>query len=416
MPWILVSLVVLLWISYAPLPALAQPSGDRPTPSAVMQGRFSPESALARLFTASSLESAWFSDNFLQQVPLSQVQQILASLQQDLGAYQAIQTEGRNYRVIFERGTVLAWLALNTDGRIAGLFFQTPQAKAVELSEAIGRFQELSGEVSFSVTDGTREIAALNSDRPLAVGSAFKLAVLAELRSRIAQGEADWDTVLPLAPEAKSLPSGFLQTWPDGSRLTLETLATLMISQSDNTATDQLILWLGRDSLAARSPRNTPFLTTREAFVLKDPANANLLRRYLQGTPDQRRALLANDVARLPLPDVASLVQQPRALEVEWFFSARDLCDLMGQVADLPLMGVNPGLANPKDWARVAFKGGSEPGVINLTTWLEAADGRRYCVAATWNNPEQSEEARFSTLYSGVLEGLKTLERFPEEK
>ncbi|MFL9455456.1 serine hydrolase [Tolypothrix bouteillei VB521301_2] len=47
-----------------------------------------------------------------------------------------------------------------------------------------------------------------------------------------------WKDVVQLQPSEKSLPSGMLHTWPDGSYLTVQTLASLMISLSDNTATD----------------------------------------------------------------------------------------------------------------------------------------------------------------------------------
>ena len=40
------------------------------------------------------------------------------------------------------------------------------------------------------------------------------------------------------------------QDWPKGAPVTLHTLATLMISISDNTATDQLIAIVGRDAIA----------------------------------------------------------------------------------------------------------------------------------------------------------------------
>jgi len=92
---------------------------------------------------------------------------------------------------------------------------------------------------------------------------------------------------------------------------------------------------------------------------------------------------------------------------VEWFFSVQELCHLMEQVADLPLMRINPGVTDPTAWERVAFKGGSEPGVLNLTTWLQASNGKRYCVAATWNHREPLDEAQFLSLYSGAIEGLQ---------
>lgn len=51
-------------------------------------------------------------------------------------------------------------------------------------------------------------------------------------------------------------------------------------------------------------------------------------------------------------------------------------------------MTINPGVAKPKNWHKVAFKAGSEPGVLNLTTWLKAKNGKTYYISATWNNKE----------------------------
>ena len=65
------------------------------------------------------------------------------------------------------------------------------------------------------------------------------------------------------------------------------------------------------------------------------------------------------------------------------------------------------GVARPQDWQTIAFKGGSEPGVLNLTTHLKDAAGRTYCVVATWNNPEDpvDEETR-ALFYRDILLGL----------
>uniref|UniRef100_A0A0C1NEF4 Beta-lactamase n=1 Tax=Tolypothrix bouteillei VB521301 TaxID=1479485 RepID=A0A0C1NEF4_9CYAN len=88
-------------------------------------------------------------------------------------------------------------------------------------------------------------------------------------------------------------------------------------------------------------------------------------------------------------------------------FTAEELCQLIEQVADLPLMSINPGVANTENWQRVAYKGGSEPGVFNMTTWLQAKNGKNYCVVAIWNNSNASlEESKFMALYSGVLAKL----------
>jgi hypothetical protein len=100
------------------------------------------------------------------------------------------------------------------------------------------------------------------------------------------------------------------------------------------------------------------------------------------------------DLAIAPLPPASLFDGDPVALDVEWFFSTRELCALMAEVRRQPLMQVNPGVANPEDWETISFKGGSEPGVLNLTTALTAPDGHTYCVSATWNDPTPSASTK----------------------
>jgi len=79
----------------------------------------------------------------------------------------------------------------------------------------------------------------------------------------------------------------------------------------------------------------------------------------------------------------------------------------MEEVKDLDIMTINPGPVNHLDWARVAFKGGSEPGVFNFTHYLWAEDGTEYFVSATWNDEERLDETRFVGLYQRLLGKLK---------
>lgn len=370
-----------------------------PTPA------MTPKAALERMFTTEQIQSDWFTPTFLTQVSVLQVQQIVASLKTELGNYQKVQTDGKDHLVIFERGSVPTKIVLDANGKIAGLLFQPPQSKPISLDKAVEEFKALLGRVSIFVLEGT-ERASLNAMQPLAVGSAFKLAVLDALKSQVMSGKRSWGDVVELQPSWKSLSSGFLQNWPDGSLLTVQTLATLMISQSDNTATDSLIHLVKREQIEAITPRNRPFLTTHEAFLLKSINNRELLQSYRTGDLAKRRAVL-DALTKQPLPNESDFDPKTPILDVEWFFTTQELCDLIARVADLPLMSVNPGVANTKDWQQVAFKGGSEPGVLNLTTWLKTKNGKSYCVSATWNNDVPLEEARFTTLYSAVIAGLK---------
>ena len=153
--------------------------------------------------------------------------------------------------------------------------------------------------------------------------------------------------------------------------------------------------------------------STREFFALKDPANVDLLRAYRSAglNRDARRAVLAQ-VAALPLPNVGVFVQaaaqgRTTAQDVEWFVSTERLCALMNEVAALPETQLNPGVAAREDFARVSYKGGSEAGVLNLTTQVVNRAGKTYCVSATWNRPEPLNEQQFIGLYAATLKLLR---------
>ena len=115
------------------------------------------------------------------------------------------------------------------------------------------------------------------------------------------------------------------------------------------------------------------------------------------------------ELVERPFPGVEVFTGAPVALEVEWFFSARQVCALMAEVHALPLMSVEPGpAADPANWQRIAYKGGSEPGVLNFTYWLESEGGATYCVSVTQNNPDAPVDAtKFSALYGGLLNALE---------
>jgi hypothetical protein len=272
---------------------------------------------------------------------------------------------------------------------------------------------------------GSRPVNFLTqkAERPLAIGSAFKLFVLAELVREVKAGERRWSDVVPLGEP--SLPSGLLQDWPKGSPLTLHSLAALMISRSDNSAADTLLALLGRDkvegllpAIGVRAPeRNRPFLSTREAFALKlgDPA---LLEAWKTADEAGRRALLPRLAAvAAPALDPARLGGRPAEIAaVEWFASPADLVRTLdwlrrsGDSTALDLLAINPGLgpALAGDFAYFGFKGGSEPGVLNMSFLLRNREGRWLAVSATWNNPAAPlDEARFAALMSRLVGLMK---------
>ncbi len=304
-----------------------------------------------------------------------------------------------------EHGTAAAKIHLDEQGRIDGLWFGAPQTdKAESLDDIMKEMGGLPGKVSALVLEDGKPLASVHPDDALGVGSAFKLAILAAAQEQVAAGKRRLDEVHPLDKRWKPLPSGSLQNWPDGTPLTVATLENQMISMSDNTAADGMLSIVGRGEAQKFAPGNKPFLSTREAFVLKARTNEALLDRYRKADENGRRAMLA-EIDTLPLPDLGEFSGAAQATDIEWFFTANEMCALMAKVADADAMHINPGLAKAAQWKQIAFKeGGSEGGVLNLTTGLT---GQERQALLRGGNLEQQRAA-------GAGEVVRDLRETPE--
>jgi Beta-lactamase enzyme family len=366
-----------------------------------------PGAVLTEILTAKTVSADWFDGAFLAAVNgANQIDAILGQLRSKLGAFQSItrQKDG-SFLAKFTKGTMLCNISLDPGGRVQGLFFHAPQLSATSLDDALQRITSLSGSTSYVVTRNGKELAAAGQDRALSVGSTFKLSVLAALQAEITKQTRHWTDVVALSPSWKSLPSGILQKWPDNAPLTIQTLATLMISQSDNTAADALIALVGRPAIAPYADGNDPFFTTHDLFVLKSNGHSALRAAWRTGNVKQRTALVA-ELDAMPLPTIANVETSTANSDIEWHYTNRQLCALMSQVESLPLMSVNPGISTD-GWKRVAYKGGSDFGVISMTAWLVADDGTSFCVSATQNTTTKDvDETAFVTAFQGIASFL----------
>ncbi len=93
------------------------------------------------------------------------------------------------------------------------------------------------------------EVIHYHGDEPFPTASAYKIYILAELFRKVSAGECSLSDRLTLTEEIKSPGSGILQVVDGGASLTLKDYATLMMILSDNTATDVLFTFLGRDNI-----------------------------------------------------------------------------------------------------------------------------------------------------------------------
>jgi len=353
-----------------------------------------------------------FSDAFLAQVSAETFAQISQQLTAQLGpivGVESVEQTGENKAQItlrFEKATAAGPMTLSTSEpyKIEGLLLNDIRPVASDADEISADMSALPGSAAawFGPLDGDPLFTYGDPARQYALGSAFKLYVLAALSRAVSEGRLSWDQVVPL--DAKSFPSGIMQKWPDGAPVTLQTAATLMISISDNTATDLVLKTVGRDAVEAEMRasghadlgKTLPFLTTREMFVIKA---SDLGETYAAASEAERRAMLAS--LDLDAIDEDRMLETftsgtPVLIEdIEWFASMADERALMRVLAALPddtarrIMTVNPVFDEKEtaNWEYVGYKGGSEPGVLNMSWLLRDHAGRWYMLAISQMDP-----------------------------
>jgi beta-lactamase class A len=416
-------LIVLALLCFALIaPARAQEA------SPALRGRVDQVVALLR---GRGDPAALFTPAFLAQIPAAQVRDVARQLTAQYGAVRglerldALSPQAGAMHVTFDRAIVHIRIAVDPQPphRIGGLLVTGADMRGDSLAAVVEEIRALPGQANLAVArlgEGAPEmLASLAPGRPLAIGSAFKLFILAELSRQVEAGQRRWSDVVAL--DRRSIGSGTLQAWPAGAPVTLHTLAALMISVSDNSAADVLLHTLGRENVermmatlgVEAAARNRPLLSTLEMAAIKTgPAAA--LNAWLQADEAARRRMLDADYAGADPTriDVARFTGNPLHIDsVEWFASAADLVRAMdwlrreGDEAARAILAINPGVAHLRnDLAYVGFKGGSEPGVLNLTWLVRNRAGDWHVIAGTWNNPAAPlDEPRFIGLMTRAV-------------
>lgn len=379
-----------------------------------------------------------FAPSFLAAVPAAQLEAVTRQLVAQHGpALSVASIEPRSataaaVAIEMERALLRINLAIEPaePHRILGLLVTGAEPRGDSLAAVVAELAALPGRVSFAAArlgDGAPQlVAGHRPDEALAIGSAFKLFILAELARQVEAGERRWSDVVAL--DRRSLPSGVLQDWPAGSPVTLHTLAALMISRSDNTATDILLRLVGRENVertmaavgVADPARNRPFLGTLEAFALKTAAEAEF-GAWRSADEAGRRRLLAERFGAVEAGAIdPSVFAGPpvRIDSVEWFASSADLVRTMdwlrrqGGEGARGILAITPGFgttaASAARHAYQGYKGGSEPGVINMTFLARDASGRWFAVAGSWNDPSAPvDNEAFAALMARALQQLR---------
>lgn len=396
-----------------------------------------------------------FTAAFLKQLPAQQVAAVFRQLRA-LGPYQFSAFSGvANAGLASLRGPddQRFLLSISTDpaGLISSLLIRPGPALPVvrSLADLHGALTKLGVNASVGLfrVSGTSAADCVPEQtfgdqgaHPL--GSMFKLYVLGAVTTAVADHKLSWDQLLTVTDPVKSLPSGELQDKPAGTTVSVRDAAGLMIQISDNTAADLLATAVGRDAVereigafgVEHPSLLTPFLRTREMFQLD--GNAQLRAAWATSVPTvvdptsgaaripsvaqvaARRKLLA----QLPPtpPTVTALAGAPGWTDgLEWFATAADICRaqaglqiLAATPAGAPLgqiLSRNPGVDVGKTWRYVAFKGGSDSGVLAGSWFLQAPDGSRQVLVVQLSSTDPNKIPDDEWFASALGQAIRSL-------
>ncbi|MDF7776666.1 serine hydrolase [Sphingomonas sp. AOB5] len=420
------------------VPALAQtaPATQEAAPVASEQLK-TRLAELVTLFQGKGDYEAYFAPGFRAMVPKAQMDQTITQVVATLGPVTRVESVTVKSPWVaeivlgFRDGTASGVIGVDATPphQVSTLRFTGLSGREASIDAVRTTLRALPGSTGFAYArlgDGAPTlIAGDNSERPFALGSGFKLIILAELIRATNAGERKWDDMVTL--DGRPLPGGTYTLLPAGTKISLRELASKMISISDNSATDILLHLVGRTRVEAMlrvtgvaDPAGMiPFMSTLEMFKLK--GIPSMAERYLALDATGRRRMLDGEVTSAPITDISpTLFRDGKPIlidRLEWFATPSDMVRVMdwirrntasGAGAEArKILGINPGVgpAVAARWKSVGYKGGSEPGVIHMTMLLEGKDGNWYVVTGSWSNPAAAvEDARFATLIGRAVE------------
>lgn len=241
---------------------------------------------------------------------------------------------------------------------------------AAKYQEALGEIAwELPGVMGIAVIDlaGDR-VFGVNEALVFPQGSAIKVSVLVAMYVRQARGEMDVERPVAIRAEERVGGSGYIRHFGDGtSSLSLHDLAVMMITVSDNMATNMLIDRVGMENVTA-------------IMAELGLPGTRLQRKMIR----QEQSARGNENLSTPL-EAATLMR--RILECDLPMPADD-CREMQAVLAIPHAGPIQDGTGPG--VRVLQKTGSIAGV--RTSWgVVDLEGRPYALAVMGNYGETPE-------------------------
>jgi beta-lactamase class A len=306
------------------------------------------------------------------------------------------------------RNTIMA-LAVSTAATFGPAYGQTSDGQPV--AAAIEQFAaKLVGRIGFAAQEiGSDEIIALNGDETFAMASTYKVAIATAIMDRVDRGKLSLDQMVEITPDMMMIGDAALSDTfvHPGLQLSVANLMEIMITESDNTATDTLIGLAGGAAAVTENLRRlgiTDFRVDRltgeiigEFYGLPGPATQKLATEAFRARPEllkiqgDRNLDFEADPRDQATP--IAMLQLLLAIDSGTAMSAesRDfLIDVMSRTRTGAgrLKGLLP-RGTP-----VAHKTGTIGGVANDVGYITLPDGRRFAIAVFTKSSETSEADR----------------------
>ena len=303
---------------------------------------------------------------------------------------------------------VVVALAVSAAATFGPAYGQTTQGQSV--GAAIEQIASgLAGRIGFAAQEiGGDEVIAFNGDETFAMASTYKVAIATTVLDRVDKGELSLDQLVEV-PQDMYVTGviALAETFPHpGIKLSVANLIEVMITESDNTATD---VCMGLAGGAAAVTKNLRRLGITDFRV--DRTTREILMDFygLSGaTPEIVAEAISNNPALVPAqvdpnPDFEAdhrdhatplaMLQLLLAIDGGTAMSAESRAFLLGVMSRTRTgAGRIKGLL-PKG-TPVAHKTGTAGGIANDVGYVTLPDGRRFAIAVFTNSSETSVSDR----------------------
>lgn len=250
-------------------------------------------------------------------------------------------------------------------------------------------FEEVAAEVWLHAVDiDTGATVDVAGDQTVAMASMFKIPILVTLANRVSEGGIDPNERIDVTPE-QHVPGGTgLSVFSDPATVSLRDLALLMMTVSDNTATDIVLDRLGVDSVRrqlsamglhdTRVVHNCADILTAIFDELREELADGLVP-FSEIAPAKLAGLSVVDPSRT---NATTARDMTRLLTLIWCDQAgpADACAEARRIMELQVWPHRLASDIPEG-ARYAGKTGTLPGIRNEAGVIALPDGGRYAVA-----------------------------------